>query len=37
MGPFDPLVQHLGLVSLGVLAVALTVYLAYSMIHPEWF
>jgi K+-transporting ATPase KdpF subunit len=37
MGLFDALVQHLGLATLTVVAVALTLYLVYSMVHPERF
>lgn len=37
MSPFDWISQNLGLVSLTVISVILTIYLGYSMIHPEHF
>lgn len=37
MSPFDWIAQNLGLVSLTVISVILTIYLGYSMIHPEHF
>jgi len=37
MGLLEALEQNLGLTTLTLLAVALTVYLAYSMLHPERF
>ena len=37
MGLASALVQNLGLASLTVLALALTLYLLYVMIHPEKF
>jgi K+-transporting ATPase KdpF subunit len=37
MGPISALAQHFGLVSLTVIAIGLTVYLLYVMIHPEKF
>ncbi|MCI4338993.1 MAG: K(+)-transporting ATPase subunit F [Thermoplasmata archaeon] len=37
MGLVSALAQNLGLTSLTVIAVALTLYLLYVMIHPEKF
>jgi K+-transporting ATPase KdpF subunit len=37
MGTVSALAQNLGLVSLTVLSIALTIYLLYVMIHPEKF
>jgi K+-transporting ATPase KdpF subunit len=37
MGPVSALAQNLGLVTLTAIAIALTVYLLYVMIHPEKF
>jgi hypothetical protein len=37
MGSLSWVVQHLGLVTLSVICVALTFYLIYCMIHPERF
>jgi|HubBroStandDraft_1064217.scaffolds.fasta_scaffold06857_2 K+-transporting ATPase KdpF subunit len=37
MGTVSALAQNLGLVSLTVIALALTVYLLYVMVHPEKF
>jgi K+-transporting ATPase KdpF subunit len=37
MGPLDTIAQNLGLTTLTVIAVVLTLYLVYSMIHPERF
>jgi K+-transporting ATPase KdpF subunit len=37
MGLLVALAQNLGLATLTVLAVALTGYLVYSMLHPERF
>ncbi|HLN50948.1 MAG: potassium-transporting ATPase subunit F [Thermoplasmata archaeon] len=37
MGLLAALAQNLGLVALTVLALALSGYLAYSMLHPERF
>jgi K+-transporting ATPase KdpF subunit len=37
MGPLGWLSQNLGLVSLMLICVGLTVYLVYCMIHPERF
>jgi K+-transporting ATPase KdpF subunit len=37
MGLFDAIAQNLGLTTLTVLAAALTIYLVYSMLHPERF
>jgi K+-transporting ATPase KdpF subunit len=37
MGLVSTLAQNLGLTSLTVIAVALTLYLLYVMIHPEKF
>ncbi len=37
MGPFSWLAQNLGLASLTLLAIGLTIYLLYAMIHPEKF
>ncbi len=37
MGPPPWLTQNLGLIVLTVLAVGLTIYLVYSMVHPERF
>ncbi|HXY46880.1 MAG TPA: K(+)-transporting ATPase subunit F [Thermoplasmata archaeon] len=37
MGFLELVAQHLGLVVLTVLGVLLTIYLVYSMLHPERF
>jgi K+-transporting ATPase KdpF subunit len=37
MGPLDWVWHNLGLVTLTVICLALTVYLVYCMIHPERF
>lgn len=37
MGPLDWVVHNLGLVALTGVSVVLTVYLLYSMVHPERF
>jgi K+-transporting ATPase KdpF subunit len=37
MGLFESLAQNLGLATLSVIAIGLTVYLIYSMVHPERF
>ncbi|MGD0249625.1 MAG: K(+)-transporting ATPase subunit F [Thermoplasmata archaeon] len=37
MGLTGALSQHLGLAVLTAVAVALTIYLVYSMVHPERF
>jgi K+-transporting ATPase KdpF subunit len=37
MGPIYWLSQNLGLLSLTLIAIGLTVYLLYAMIHPEKF
>jgi len=37
MGPLDEIAQNLGLTTLTVVAVVLTIYLVYSMLHPERF
>jgi K+-transporting ATPase KdpF subunit len=37
MGPLYAIAQHLGLTALTVIALALTIYLIYSMVHPERF
>jgi hypothetical protein len=37
MGSLEWVVQNLGLVTLTVICAALTLYLAYCMIHPERF
>jgi K+-transporting ATPase KdpF subunit len=37
MSPLQTLGDHLGLVTLCVLSLALTLYLVYSMVHPERF
>jgi F subunit of K+-transporting ATPase (Potass_KdpF) len=37
MSPFDWISQNLGLVCLTVISIVLTLYLGYSMIHPERF
>lgn len=37
MGPFDWVVQNLGLLTLTLICVGLTLYLVYCMIHPERF
>jgi K+-transporting ATPase KdpF subunit len=37
MGLLDALVQNLGLMTLTTIAVILTIYLVYSMLHPERF
>jgi K+-transporting ATPase KdpF subunit len=37
MGLFEAIAQNLGLTTLTVLAVVLTIYLVYSMLHPERF
>ncbi len=37
MGILGTLDAHLGLLSLTAIAVVLTVYLVYSMVHPERF
>jgi K+-transporting ATPase KdpF subunit len=37
MGLVQSLANHLGLTVLTVLALALTLYLIYSMVHPERF
>jgi K+-transporting ATPase KdpF subunit len=37
MGTLQSLADNLGLVTLGVLSLALTIYLVYSMVHPERF
>ena len=37
MGPLGWVVDHFGLVVLTVLAIVLTIYLVYSMVHPERF
>ena len=37
MGLLTALAQNLGLVSLSLIALGLTVYLLYVMVHPEKF
>jgi K+-transporting ATPase KdpF subunit len=37
MGPVEAVAQHLGLTLLTVISVALVIYLAWSMLHPERF
>ncbi|HTW39645.1 MAG TPA: K(+)-transporting ATPase subunit F [Thermoplasmata archaeon] len=37
MGTVSALAQNFGLVTLTVIAIVLTVYLLYAMIHPEKF
>ena len=37
MGPVSALAHNLGLVTLTLIAVALTIYLLWVMIHPERF
>jgi K+-transporting ATPase KdpF subunit len=37
MGLLEAVTQHLGLAVLTALAVGLTLYLIYSMVHPERF
>ena len=37
MGLLTALTQNLGLVSLSLIALGLTVYLLYVMVHPEKF
>ena len=37
MGLLSTIVQNLGLTTLTVIAVILTIYLVYSMLHPERF
>jgi len=37
MGLLEALADNLGLVTLTALALLLTIYLAYSMVHPERF
>jgi K+-transporting ATPase KdpF subunit len=37
MGPLDTIAQNLGLTTLTVIAVILTIYLVFSMLHPERF
>jgi K+-transporting ATPase KdpF subunit len=37
MGPVSALLANLGLVTLSLVAVGLTIYLMYVMIHPERF
>ncbi len=37
MGPLEALAQNLGLATLTILALALSGYLVYSMLHPERF
>jgi K+-transporting ATPase KdpF subunit len=37
MGPVTALTANLGLITLSLIAVALTIYLLYVMIHPERF
>ena len=37
MGPISWLAQNLGLTALTLVAIGLTVYLLYAMIHPERF
>ncbi len=37
MGLVSSLADNLGLVTLTVLAVGLTIYLLYAMVHPERF
>jgi K+-transporting ATPase KdpF subunit len=37
MGLLDAIAQHLGLTALTAIAVVLTIYLIYSMVHPERF
>lgn len=35
MGLIEGFVDNLGLISLTAISVALTIYLIYSMVHPE--
>ena len=37
MGLFEALADNVGLATLTTIAVILTIYLAYSMVHPERF
>jgi K+-transporting ATPase KdpF subunit len=37
MGPFNAVAENLGLTTLTAIAVFLTLYLIYSMVHPERF
>jgi K+-transporting ATPase KdpF subunit len=37
MGPLEAVAQNLGLTTLCVLSTALTLFLVYSMVHPERF
>jgi hypothetical protein len=37
MSPFEWISHNLGLVSLTVISIILTLYLGYSMLHPEHF
>jgi K+-transporting ATPase KdpF subunit len=37
MGPLQAVAQNLGLTALCVISVALTLFLVYSMVHPERF
>ncbi len=37
MGLVQALADHLGLLTLTAIAVVLTLYLVYSMVHPERF
>jgi K+-transporting ATPase KdpF subunit len=37
MGPFGWVGQNLGLTTLTLVCLALTIYLVYAMVHPEEF
>ena len=37
MGPFPWLTSDFGLITLTLIAVGLTIYLLYAMVHPEKF